>query len=215
VHDVLPTGRRVLLGEGLLRRKSADDDEAQLEVDVSLAQGEQLEVDILDLDSPPLDAIAIVAVLREVSLVFSCRVAMLRQAPCSSAAAACELPTTTSPRWPRSPTVRPARRASARSWRTRRSTIARSSASPCVPAPRSIRASSRTAARSAFLHRGRVWRGCGSTTADLAAAQPSLSDLRIVDGEGRQWPYLLERDAVTAAVPMQMQQAGLEARQAR
>jgi hypothetical protein len=52
-------------------------------------------------------------------------------------------------------------------------------------------------------------------TADLAAAQPSLSDLRIVDGEGRQWPYLLERDAVTAAVPMQMQQAGLEARQAR
>jgi hypothetical protein len=30
---------------------------------------------------------------------------------------------------------------------------------------------------------------------DLAAARSDLGDLRIVDGEGRQWPYLLERDA--------------------
>jgi hypothetical protein len=32
-------------------------------------------------------------------------------------------------------------------------------------------------------------------TADAARLRPDLGDLRVVDGESRQWPYLLERDA--------------------
>ncbi|MFN2428179.1 MAG: hypothetical protein ABR587_17225, partial [Candidatus Binatia bacterium] len=50
---------------------------------------------------------------------------------------------------------------------------------------------------------------------DLAAAAPDLADLRIVDAEGQQWPYLLERDAVVAAVPLEIAQTEREARQVR
>ncbi len=39
---------------------------------------------------------------------------------------------------------------------------------------------------------------------DLAAAQPDLDDLRIVDSESRQWAYLLERDAGRELRPLEV-----------
>jgi hypothetical protein len=50
---------------------------------------------------------------------------------------------------------------------------------------------------------------------DLVAARPDLADLRIVDAGGRQWPYLLERDALVATVPLETTEAQREGRQAR
>jgi hypothetical protein len=36
----------------------------------------------------------------------------------------------------------------------------------------------------------------------LAALDETLSDLRVVDGESRQWPYLIEREAASELVPL-------------
>jgi hypothetical protein len=39
---------------------------------------------------------------------------------------------------------------------------------------------------------------------ELARARPDLADLRIVDGDGRQWPYLLEREGSRLTVPLEV-----------
>jgi hypothetical protein len=51
--------------------------------------------------------------------------------------------------------------------------------------------------------------------ADLVNARADLADVRVIDAEGRQWPYLLERDVVTSTVPLVMASANREGRQAR
>jgi hypothetical protein len=38
--------------------------------------------------------------------------------------------------------------------------------------------------------------------ADVVHARPDLGDVRVADGDGRQWAYLLEHDAGNAAVPL-------------
>src|SRR5690606_7554933 len=40
---------------------------------------------------------------------------------------------------------------------------------------------------------------------DAALARPDFADLRIVDGESRQWPYLLEEGAEAAWVPLEVE----------
>jgi hypothetical protein len=215
VRDVLPTGRTIVVGLGEIRRLDAQDAEPQLEIDVRPARGEQLEIEIVDQDSPPLEQVGVSAVLREVALVFSlpaahdpagtllfgggrtraprydlAALATLLDGPASAARLGEIRP---NPAFEDRPllgfAMRPGAALDPRVFAYRR--------------PISI-PESRTG-----LARVRL------DVADLVAAQPDLADLRVVDGNGRQWPYLLERDALIATVPLETTQANREGRQAR
>ncbi|MFN2428180.1 MAG: hypothetical protein ABR587_17230, partial [Candidatus Binatia bacterium] len=71
VRDVLSTGRRIVVGHGAIRRLDATDEKPQLEIDVHPARGGELEIEIDDGDSPPLEGLRAAAVVRELALVFS------------------------------------------------------------------------------------------------------------------------------------------------
>jgi hypothetical protein len=215
VYDVLPTGRRIVLGQGTVRRLDAEDAEPQLEIEMRPAQGTGLEVEVLDQDSPPLDAVEVGAVVREIALVFSlptagepaatllfgggriraprydiAALAALADGPASSARLG---DVTSNPAFDDRPllgfAMRPGATLDLRVFAYRRPLVV-----PASPTG---------------LARVRL------DVADLAEARADLADLRIVDEQGRQWPYLLERDALTAAVPLGMTQAAREERQTR
>jgi hypothetical protein len=223
VRDVLPTGRQIGLGEGTIRRVRDGDPEQSLDVAVRPAHGERLEVEILDQDSPPLAEIRVSAVVREVALVFSLassatdvpaatllfgggRTRLPRydiaalvygldaDEPANAPPAMARLgEVTRNVGFDETPVLgfamRPGRPIDARVFAYRRPISV-------LPSP-------------SGLSRLRLDVG------DLAHARPDLADVRIVDAEGRQWPYLLERDVVTVSEPLMVTRVATEGRRTR
>jgi hypothetical protein len=195
----------------------AEDAAPRLEIPLLPAQGEQLEVEIVDQDSPRLERVGVTGMLREVALIFSLPGAEEEaaagtlffgggrtRAPRYDVAALASLvddhpsparlgAITPNPSFDDRPllgfAMRPGAALDPRVFKYRRPIA--------IPASRT------------GLARIRLEVG------DLVAAQPDLADLRIVDGDGQQWPYLLERDAVVATVPLETAQAQREGRRAR
>lgn len=203
VKDVLPTGRTVVVGESTIRRRDYLDPEPALGIPVRPAEGEQLEIAIEDQDSPPLESVIAMAEVREVALVFSLAAAegpaailyfggdrvraprydiaklfaLLDKPPGTAHLGEIEANSAFEDRPLLGFAMRPGASLDPSVFAWRRSVT--------IPASRT------------GLARVRL------QVADLAAARPDLADLRVVDSEGRQWPYLLERDAVLATVPLE------------
>lgn len=202
------------LGRGVVSRLPGASGPQALEIPLSAAVGDRLRIEIADGDSPPLEAPRVWAVVRRPALLFAPpatatgdTVASLyfgggrarsprydlaafepwleRRVVGSQAEAVKTLvdrgrllrarlgAPTPNPVFDATPALafamRPAAPVDARLYRWRRSVHAE-------PSPEG-------------LVRLRL------TPEDVARARPDLADLRLVDGEGRQWPYLLDRGA--------------------
>ncbi|MBI5504458.1 MAG: hypothetical protein HY899_06630 [Deltaproteobacteria bacterium] len=215
VRDVLPTGRMTMIGQGTIRRLNADDTEPELEVAVQPAQGEQLEVEILDQDSPALDALVVSAVMREVAIVLTLPAA--------------EGPTGTllfGGGRARAPHYDIATLAKLLDGQASAARIGEQIPNPAFDDRPLLGFAMRPGAAldpQVFAYRRPISIPLSRTglarvrldVADLVAAQPDLADLRVVDAGGRQWAYLLERDAVVASVPLETTPAKNEGRRSR
>ncbi len=222
VWDVLPGRDDASLGVGVLYRVAGPGGASDLSIPVRAARGHDLRVEIEDADSPPLREVGFAAVLRGPLLIFelpgAAREATLRfgggrayrprydlselllrrhqtlTGERASAAADLYDPTALgvavlgeiapNPDFDATPALAFAMHAGAaidaRMYEYQRSLS-------IAPAPEG-------------LSRLRL------APEDLAAARADLADLRIVDSNGRQWPYLIERHAVEASVPLSLTQ---------
>lgn len=205
VWDVRPGGADVPLGEGRIRRVPGPDGVAVLDVPIAPARGERLRIAIVDGDSPALTDLAFDAFVRQPALIFALRdglgtlrfgggrayrprydlTALIPPRPVSGVdaeiatrlwdpaklATATLGPVRANPAWDASPALAFAMRAGAPvdaarlEWRR-----------PIVvpQAPNGL---------------ARLVLAAG----DLARARPDLADVRVVDAEGRQWPFLVDR----------------------
>ncbi len=221
VHDLGPSGDKGQLGSASLFRFQPGSGVEELEMPMRAARGDRLRVVIEDGDSPPLAGIALMAVFGEPSLV-----AYLER-PESSGVAATLCFGGRRARVPRYDLagLRPAvgrevygQRAEAllRLYDPRAVHEAHLGAirpNPAFdPAPALAFAMRPGASidRSSFARR-RVLDVRPSPEGlarlrlapeDLAALRPDLADLRIVDSQDRQWPYLVERGAASTEVTL-------------
>jgi hypothetical protein len=215
VRDVLVTGNTVVIGRGTIRRVDAADPEPDLEIDLAPARGEVLRVEIDDQDSPPLEKAAVTAVLRAVTLVFSL--------PGSDGPAGTLLFSGGRTRAPRYDLVALARLLDRDAEPARLGPVAPNPGFDDEPLLGFAMRPGAGLDPRVFAYRRSIavpWSRTGLARlrlepADVVQAQPSLADLRIVDGEGRQWPYLLERDALVVAEPLEMTRSGPDDREAR
>jgi hypothetical protein len=213
VRDEGPGLDGVLLGRGTVFRVRALAEVEVREVAIGPARGQRLRVEIVDQDSAPLDDLAVFAVVRQPSLIFSL-------APDGTPAAGTIRFGGGRARTPRYDLARllPAPGAAldgeravaavrlfdpAQLGRARLGEVRRNPAFDGAPALLfAMRPSSTTDTR-VFTHRLPVdARPSGDGLARLALspeaaahARADLADLRVVDTGARQWPYLIERDA--------------------
>jgi hypothetical protein len=205
VWDERPGQPAVALGSATLSRLRGTTSDAAREVALRTAQGERLRIELTDGDSPPLGNPRIIALVRQPVLVFAADragTATLRYgggrahapdydlaglraqpgAPLDPARAAMIDPAAPqaglgpqrdNPAYDRTPALiyalRPGAPLDVRAWAQRRR----------IGVPASPDG----------LTRLRL------APPDLAIARADLADVRVVDAQGQQWPYLLQRDA--------------------
>ena len=223
VWDVRPGGNNVLLGRGNLFRLEAIAPVGENELTLGPARGDRLRVEVVDGDSGPLDALAFAAVVRQPSLVFSLAsdageepagalyfgggrayaprydLARLFPAPGealagerASAAARLRDPSGAlaarlggvgpNPLFDGAPALafamQPGAEVDTRLYAKRRALAVRPSSEGL----------------SVLRLRAE----------DVAHARPDLADVRVVDADRRQWPYLLEPDAAEEWQPLEV-----------
>ncbi|HEV7731304.1 MAG TPA: hypothetical protein VGR62_04035, partial [Candidatus Binatia bacterium] len=206
VWDVLASGADVAVGDGRVRRVTTADTIDALDVPLGPARGGRLRVEIIDGDSPSLGELRLEAVVRQPALIFALGdgtgtlrfgggrayrprydlTALMITTPVRGAdaevatrlwdperlATATLGPIRANPRFDASPALAFAMRAGAPvdtqrlEWRH----------------PITVAASPNGLSR-LLLSAG-----------DLAHARPDLADIRVVDAEGHQWPFLIDRD---------------------
>ncbi|HYD48836.1 MAG TPA: hypothetical protein VEB21_10835 [Terriglobales bacterium] len=215
------------LGGGRLRRVPGGG-EVELTIGVAPAEGGQLRVEIENGDSPELDNLVIAAALRRPSLLFvpaaldaEGRAGLLRfgggQARRPAYDVARLLGPITAPTAPAGSTA------------TDTAGIANATLGPIEPNPDCDHAPALAFGMHAgavvdtrlYSHHRRIAAKAspqGLTRVplepyDIAVARPDLADLRIVDGEQRQWPFLVIAGAMEV-VPLQVQ-VELEGRESR
>ncbi len=219
VRDEGPRAGAELLGRGRLFRLDLDPPVGEDEIEVAPARGARLRLAIEDGDSPPLAGMRVLAVARQPVLIFGAgrpEGAVLRfgggraHAPRYDLAHLLPAP---------GAALEPARaQAVAGLFAPDALTTAR--LGPARDNPRydgapalafamrpGAEAEVERYARRRALQVPQSAEGLSSWTlqpADLAALGPGLGDLRVVDDAGRQWPYLLERDAAEARVPLEV-----------
>jgi hypothetical protein len=224
------------LGRGVLYRVSGEATVEDLELPLDPARGDRLRVVVDDGDSPPLAGLAFAAVVRSPALVFTL--------PGSEAGASAGAGEATlrfgggrayRPRYdlaelaPTAPThgagaavwlelYDPARLAAAR--------LGATEANPAYDPRPALAFAQRPGSE---IDRSRfAWRRSLTARpspeglvrvrlepADLAHARPDLADLRVVDGESRQWAYLVERDAAETTVPLAVEGPRRDGRRSR
>jgi len=219
IFELRDGGRRRQVGGGRIFRVGPGAEERDVAITGSASGRLLIEID--DQDSPPLTDVAISALGRLPSLVFELPAAapgtaagVLRFGGGRARPAHYDLAALV-----REPSgEKPAALADALARLARRADLARARLGPIRPNPLYDRAPALAFAMhpgapldpSGFQYR-RSLRvrpspdGLGRLRlepADVAHAQPALGDLRVTDGEGRQWAYLLEPDAGDAAVPL-------------
>ncbi|MGA9524619.1 MAG: hypothetical protein WBV82_24390, partial [Myxococcaceae bacterium] len=209
VFDVAMTGEERLIGEGHIFRHAGAAQAERLEVKVNEARGERLRVQVVDADSGPLLDLRTELALEQPTLLFALSSEQARepvwlyfgggrtQAPrfdLAELGAWETLPALTVP--------------ASRLGPTEANPVFRDT----PPLDTFMKAGAAVDPR-LFTHR-RVVRiaaqGAGLsevplTPEDVALLRPDFGDVRLVDSEGRQWPFLLEERAaevpVTAAPP--------------
>jgi len=205
------------IGRGRLFRVQASAPIEDLELELARAGGDRLRVEILDQDSPPLEDLAILAVVRQPALLFPAE-----GAPAGPGAFTLlfgggrALP----PRYDLA-VLRPlagarGARAIAAAWmsdpsRRSRASLGEPRANPAFEGSPALAWAMRAgAAVDTRLYRhARAVRVAASpegvtrlrlSPADLGVAREDLGDLRIVDRDARQWPYLVERAGATEEI---------------
>lgn len=197
VWDVASTGRAVQIGGGALRRLEPGAPHEQRQVELSPARGERLRVEIVDRDSPPLEGLTIVGEIRQPALFFSLPAAEDGPAAATLYFGGGRVP---------APHYDLAGLASVLDSRIDRAELRNVRPNPTASETPALEYAMRPAAdldtrlwshRRSFVVQGSPG-GLSRlrlTPEDLARARPDLADVRVVDESGRQWPYLVERDA--------------------
>jgi hypothetical protein len=206
VWDVRPGGDEVSLGEGRIRRVSGPGGVAELDVPLGPARGARLRIAVVDGDSPSLAELKFEAIVRQPALIFALRTGqgMLRFGGGRAYRPRYDL-TALIPPQPASGTDA---EIATRLWDPAR--LATATLGPIRPNPRydaapalafAMRAGAAVETERLEWRRPIVVPSAPNGLArlvlaagDLARARPDLADVRIVDGDGRQWPFLIDRD---------------------
>jgi len=209
VWDVRAGLADVALGERIVARVAADEPPERGDVPVAAARGARLRVEVEDGDSPPLADLALAAVVRRPTLVFAL--------PAGTEATL---------RFGGGRAFRPrydlaalapggdGGDASARLWdpaRLATATLGPVRANPSFDAAPALAFAMRAGA--AVDLRRFAWRRPLTVPAsadgvarlvlapdDLAHARDDLADVRVVDADGLQWPFLVDRDVPAASL---------------
>jgi hypothetical protein len=214
IWDEGPAGADVALGSGRIFRVAALVPVGEDEVALRPARGDRLRVEIDDGDSPPLEAPAFSAVIRQPSLIFAGAGGVLRFGGGRAHPPRYDLAGLLPPPAPAvtgrraeaaallydPATVRPARLGSIRP----------NPAYDGAPALAFAMRPGSEVDRRLFSHLRRLTvpataEGLSRLRIepdDLAILGDDLSDLRVADDASRQWPYLLAREAATDLVPL-------------
>ncbi len=209
VFDVAATGEERLIGEGRIFRHAGSVQAERLEVKVSEARGEQLRVQVVDADSGPLLDLTTELALEQPTLLFALSPEQAREPVWLYFGGG----RTKAPRFDL---------AELEAWETPPAlTVPASRLGPMEgnpsfrdtpPLETFMKPGAEVDAR-LFTHRRVVRIAAGGaglselslTPDDVALLRPDFGDVRLVDSEGRQWPFLLEERPgevmVTAAPP--------------
>lgn len=206
VWDLRPGGDEVSLGEGRVRRVSGPGAVAELDVPIGPTRGPRLRIAIVDGDSPSLANLAFEAVVRQPALIFALREGrgMLRFGGGRAYRPRYDLTALIAP----NPSSGVDAEIATRLWDPER--LATATLGVVRPNPRFDAAPALAFAMraGAAIETERLeWRrpivvpaapnGLARlvlAAGDLAHARADLADVRVVDGEGRQWPFLIDRD---------------------
>jgi hypothetical protein len=221
VWDVRPGSVDVRIGRGRLYRVGTRQPVSYPDVPLRPARGERLRVEIDDGDSPPLEAMAFEAVVRQPVLIFSLP-------PAATGASAGTLRfgggRAHRPRYDLTGLVLgsgtalegdPAR-AAARLYdpselgQARLGDIRKSPIFDATPALAFAMHPGAEIDPRVYAHRRPIAISPSSeglsallvAPDDVAHARADLADVRVVDSESRQWPYLIDRDARNETVPL-------------
>lgn len=220
VWDENPGRDAVLLGRTTLFRLQGAVPVEERALGVQPARGERLRVEIDDGDSPPLEEVRIAAVVRQPVLIFELNAA--GDAPAGTLRFGGGR--AQSPRYdlagllPQTGTALDSRRADAAAQlaeaaESGRARLGETRANPAYDGAPALAFAMRPSAvldARAYTHRrplavrpspdglSRV----RLTAADAARARPDLGDVRVVDAQSRQWPYLLQADAARSWQPL-------------
>jgi hypothetical protein len=224
VRDDGPAGSGTILGSGTVFRVEALVPVGEQEVVLRSARGDRLRVEIDDGDSPALERLAFAAVIRQPSLIFSTDAAPAGQefgslrfgggrahAPRYDLAGLLPAPAATVT----------GKRAVAAALLYDPAAVHAARLGDARPNPAYDGAPALAfAMRPGAVVDRRLFSHLRSLTvpstaeglsrlriepADLAVLNDDLSDLRVTDDTSRQWPYLLERDAATDLVPLEVE----------
>jgi len=223
VRDDGPGGSGAVLGSGTIFRVEALVPVGEQEVALRAARGDRLRVEIDDGDSPSLDHLAFAAVIRQPSLIFSAGAGRANEsfgtlrfgggrahAPRYDLAGLLPPPaaTVTGKRAEAAALLyEPAAVHAARLGDTR--------PNPAYDGAPALAFAMRPGAavdRRLFSHLRSLTVPATAEglsrlrigPADLAVLSDDLSDLRVADDDSRQWPYLIEREAATDLVPLEV-----------
>jgi hypothetical protein len=192
------------IGAGTVLRVEGVAGAEALELDVSPASGGFLEVEIVDGDSPPLADLVVVAIVRRPALVFeSRRAALLRFGGGRVQPPRYDLTGLVGSGHLDRLYALPLRAVAVRAVEDEPDFDPRPALSFAMRAGAPVELA-RFAARAA-LQVPETREGLSHVVLPpdvLAAASEDLRDLRVVDAEGRQWPYLLSEERVTLDVPL-------------
>ncbi len=202
------------IGSGRIFRVPALVPAGDNEIFLRIAHGERLRVEIDDGDSPPLESPIFSAVIRQPSLVFPGRGAMLRFGGGRAHPPRYDL----AGLLPSASEAVTGRRAEAAALLYDPATVHAARLGPIGPNPRYDRSPALAFAMHSggsldpgiFSHSRQLTipdspEGLSRLRiepADLAVMEKDLADLRVTDDASRQWPYLLVRDAATTMVPL-------------
>jgi len=220
VWDVRPGSADVRIGRDRLYRVAARQPVSYPEVRLQPARGDRLRVEIDDGDSPPLEAMVFEAVVRQPVLIFSL--------PAATGAAAGTLRfgggRAHRPRYdltglllgPRPALEGDPARAATRLYdpsELGQASLSDVRRSPIFDATSALAFAMHPGAEidaRVYDHRRPIAISPSSeglselrmAPEDLAIARADLADVRVVDSESRQWPYLVERDGRNETVPL-------------
>jgi hypothetical protein len=225
VWDVRPGSTDVRIGRGRLYRVEARQPVAHPDVRLRPARGERLRVAIDDGDSPPLEAMTFDAVVRQPVLIFS----MPTTAAVGEAAGTLRFGGGRAhrPRYDLTGLLLGSRaalagdpaRAAARLYdpselgRAWLGDVRPSSIFDATPALAFAMHPGAEIDPRVYAHRRPIaiapssegLSGLRMAPEDVARARADLADVRVVDSDSRQWPYLIERDALEETVTLRIE----------
>ncbi len=221
VWDVAPGRQDALLARGTLVRIQALATVESREVALGPARGERLRVEIVDGDSPQLDGLAFTAAVREPAIVFFTTAAtedapaatlrygggrafaphydLARLVPSTGSGEAVRLGALARIRDPKLPR--------ARLGAVRTNPLFVGTPALDFAMRPGVEIDARVYGQQRSLDLAPSYDGLSRfrlAPEDLARARPDLADVRIVDGQRRQWAYLIERGTASESVSLEV-----------